>query len=242
MQSKGFPTNLGIVEKKKINIPTIIQCLENGTFERWDKDTQKQALSLKKEIHDIYSAHLFELIVTRNLVSKVPKDLFNDENILFKDPSGEVLNGLIHICSTTDQWKDLPKRLIAEKNLLVQNFLGNNPIHESASYGSYDFLIKNLGILSEQILVSVNKDNHTALELLISTKIGRNTDRPPLNNKETILPKILEKFRPDSLKKYYNERIKDNPLIDLKGKNIFKQHIAIPIIKNFAQSEEYLEI
>jgi hypothetical protein len=225
-----------------MDIPTVIKCLQDGTFENWDKETQKQALSLKKEINDTYSAHLFELIVTRNLVSKVPKDLFNDENIVFKDESGEVLNGLTHICSTTDQWKDLPSRLITEKNLLVQNFLGKNPIHEAASYGSYDFIIKNLDILSEQILVSVDKGNHTALELLLSTKIGRNKDRPPLKNKETILPKILKKFNHDSLKSFYNDRIKDNPPVDPKDKDIFKRHMAIPKIKRLAQEDQSLEI
>ena len=225
-----------------MNIPTVIISLQDGTFEKWDKDTQKKALSLEKEINDTYSAHVFELITTRNLVSKVPEYLFNDENIVFKDESGEVLNGLIHICSTTDQWKDLPSRLITEKNLLVQNFLGNTPVHEAASYGSYNFIRENLDTLSERILISVNKDNDTALELILSPKAGRNTDRPPLVDKEVILPKLLKKFKPESLKSFYNDRIKDNPLIDPNDKKIFKSHLAIPVIKKLAQSEQYLEI
>ena len=211
--------------------------LRSGT-----KTHRKKALSLEKEVNDTYSAHVFELITTRNLVSKVPEYLFNDENIVFKDESGEVLNGLIHICSTTDQWKDLPSRLITEKNLLVQNFLGNTPLHEAASYGSYDFIRENLDTLSERILVSVNKDNDSALELILSTKIGRNTDRPPLKDKETILPRLLKNFEPESLKDYYKNRLKDNPLIDPNDKTIFKRYLAIPAIKKLAQSEQYLEI
>jgi ankyrin repeat protein len=211
--------------------------LRSGT-----KTHRKKALSLEKEVNDTYSAHVFELITTRNLVSKVPEYLFNDENIVFKDESGEVLNGLIHICSTTDQWKDLPSRLITEKNLLVQNFLGNTPLHEAASYGSYDFIRENLDTLSERILVSVNKDNDSALELILSTKIGKNTDRPPLKDKETILPRLLKNFEPESLKDYYKNRLKDNPLIDPNDKTIFKRYLAIPAIKKLAQSEQYLEI
>jgi hypothetical protein len=230
------------MEEISLDTSTILEALQNDTFQSWDKKTQWEALKVREDNKDLYSASILELIVNNDLVSKIPHDILNKDNIVFKDDSGEVLNGLLHLCATNDNWQNLPKHLFCEENLLVQNFWGNTPIQEAIVHGSYNFVIENLDNLSEKTFVDVNRDNDTTLELLLSTKIGRNPNRPPFENKEDILPKILEKFNPDSLKKYYKYKIKDNPDIDSKDKNIFKRFIAMPLIKKLSESEQYLEI
>jgi hypothetical protein len=224
------------------NIDIVLDSLKDGSFKDWNIEEQREALQLKEDDNDPYSASILDFIVDNGLVSKIPKDILDDKNIVFRDGSGDVLNGLLHMCATDEQWRDIPKRLLTEKNLLVPNFWGNTPIHEAANQGSYNFIIENLDILSEKTFVEISRDNDTALELLISTKTGSNTERPPLKNKETILSKVLKKFNHESLKSFYNDRIKDNPLIDPDDKQIFKKHLAIPVIKKLAQSEQHLEI
>jgi hypothetical protein len=225
-----------------LNTTTILDALKDGSFNTWGKETQQEALEVREDPKDLYSASILELISGNNLISKLPHDILDNENILFRDANGEVLNGLLHLCATNEQWKDLPKHLFTEENLLVQNFWGNTPIQEAIVHGSYDFVVENLDILSEKTFVDVNRDNDTTLELLISTKIGRNPDRPTLDNKKEVLPKILKKFNQDSLKKFYKYKIKDNPDIDPKDKAMFKKTIAMPLIKKLSQMGESFDI
>jgi len=225
-----------------LNTTTVLDALKDGSFSRWDKETQKQALEVREDPKDLYSASILELISGNNLVSKLPHDILDNENILFRDAHGDILNGLLHLCATNGQWRDLPKHLFTEENFLIQNFWENTPIQEAIVHGSYDFVTENLDNLTEKTFLDVNRDNDTTLELLISTKIGRNPDRPPLDNKKEILPKILEKFKPDSLKKFYKYKIKDNPDIDPKDKAIFTRAIAMPLINKLSQMGESLDI
>lgn len=223
---------------KLLNTSAVIKALEDGSFDTWDKETQQEALKLRQEHGNVHSDHILELIVIHGLVSKIPHELLDQESILIRDEYGEPWSGLLHLCVNDNQWKKLPKYLFTEDNLLVQNFWGNTPIQEAAMAGCYEMIMDNLDLLTEKTFKDVNKDNDTTLELLIANETCRFNDRGVPKNIKDVLPKILKKFRPNSLVKYYRERIQKNHNIKNEIKNIFRLHIFKPKLKKTCKEEE----
>jgi hypothetical protein len=228
--------------KAPLDTTTVLDALKNGSFNTWDRETQIEALKIREDNKNIHSTHILNLVVDENFVSKLPHDILDNKSMSAIGEFGEVSESLLHMCATNKQWRDLPKHLFTEENFLVQDFWGNTPIQEAASCGFYDIILENLDILSEKTFIDVNKDSISTLELIISTNIGRFQDRAPLENKKEVLPKILAKFNPKTLKRYYDQWIKDNNDIDSKDKDIFRKALAMPMIKKLAQSEKALDI
>lgn len=219
------------IEKGKLSPDIVLNALRDGSFSNWDRNLQEEALQLHEDPQDPHSTWVLEMVVQNDLTSTLPHHLLDNESILFKDPQGEIITTLLHLCATNNQWEYLPKHVFTEENLMVQDNWGNSPTQEAAELGHYDMIIEHLEVLTEKTFIDVNKDNNTTLELLISPKTGRYTDRTPLENIEIILPRILKKFQPHTLKKYYKERIAKNPRIGDPQKQVFRDHIIKPILR-----------
>lgn len=236
------------MHKTGLDTETVIKALSENSFKNWDKEVQKEALKLRGGEYQDYK-HILELIVDNGLVNKLPDDILNQDSILIKEDNiEEVESGLIHMCTSSDQWKDLPKHLITKENLRVKdNRMGNTPVHEAATSGCFEFIVENLNILTEKDFRSINKDGETTLEIILCGSgrwAEKNNDqsRPLPHNIKEMLTAILKKFKPESLKNYYHNTIKKNTRIENSVKKAIAHQVIMPILNEKFQNTNSIDI
>lgn len=210
-----------------------IKALKNGSFKTWPWEKQQEALKLKNK----YGQGFLEVIANNRLLSKLPPEILNEENILIRDAKNHIVDTLLHIAASSEQWQNLPSHILTEKNLCIKDAHEDTPIHNAFEWGcAVNDLLDNPKLLSHKTLLCENSDGHTALELLLDTLV----EKEDITKFCRVLPQILLKFPQKLLEKHFVRSVEENRRIPKEIVKIFQRSINNRKIKKALKGNELL--